>query len=122
MKTLDKEEYREKRSVFVAYLFEVESKEEEKEALDFVKEQEKGAKHYLKVGRYKNAYGIQTLVSSENKEPISSMKKASSLFEKRDIKDRLIVIARHFGGVKLGASNLDRIYFDLCIALLDRIQ
>ncbi len=87
-----------------------------------MKEQEKGAKHYLKVGRYKNAYGIQTLVSSENKEPISSMKKASSLFEKRDIKDRLIVIARHFGGVKLGASNLDRIYFDLCIALLDRIR
>ncbi len=49
MKTLDKEEYREKRSVFVAYLFEVESKEEEKEALDFFKEHEKGAKHYLKV-------------------------------------------------------------------------
>ena len=117
---IDREEYREKRSVFAAYLFRVSSKEEEKDALDYVKEREKGAKHILKVGRYPNAYGIQTLVSSENKEPISAMKKVSAVLEKRDVKDTLVVIARHYGGVRLGAANLDRIYFDLCITILDR--
>ncbi len=115
-------EYREKRSVFTAYLFEVHSKEEEKECLDCVKEKEKGAKHILKAGRYPNAYGIQTSVSSENKEPINSMKKTASVMEKREIENRLIVIARHYGGVQLGAAHLDSVYFDLALSLMDKNQ
>ena len=46
------------------------------------------------------------------------MKKVASLMEKNDIKDKGVFIVRYFGGVKFGASYLDKVYTDLAMKIL----
>lgn len=118
MKQLSTITYTEKRSKFFVYLYEVTSSEEFKEALKQVQEENKKAKHVLRVGRFKNHFDIYITEASEDKEPIGSMKKVASLMEKNDIKDKGVFIVRYFGGVKFGASYLDKVYTDLAMKIL----
>jgi putative IMPACT (imprinted ancient) family translation regulator len=119
MKLLKKSTYEEKRSKFVTYLFEVTSKEELKEALNLVKEENKKAKHLLRSAYYLNPYGVKTNEFSEDREPISSMKKLSLELERKDLIGKAVFIVRYYGGVKFGSSYLDRVYFSLGLQILN---
>ncbi|MCI1735792.1 MAG: YigZ family protein [Bacilli bacterium] len=115
MKLINTFSYEEKQSKFLVYRYEVLSETDAKEALTEVKKANRKADHVLRVGRYPNAYGIFMTQASEDKEPISSMKKTAQLLEKKDIRNAMVFIVRYFGGVKFGASYLDKVYFSLAL-------
>lgn len=118
MKQINTLSYTEKKSKFLVYLYQIDSIEEFKQALKEVGEENKKAKHILRVGRFKNHFDVYITEASEDKEPIGSMKKVASLMEKNDIKDKGVFIVRYFGGVKFGASYLDKVYTDLAMKIL----
>lgn len=118
MNLAHQEEYMEKRSRFIAFLYVVKDDEEFRSAFEAVRAQHPKARHILRCGRFLNRFGVPVLTSSEDKEPISSMKRLSGLFEKKDIVGYGVFIVRYFGGTKLGASHLDRVYFGLGANLL----
>jgi putative IMPACT (imprinted ancient) family translation regulator len=115
MKLINSFSYEEKQSKFIVYHYEVLSETEAKEALAEVKKANRKADHVLRVGRYANNYGIFMTQASEDKEPISSMKKTAQLLEKKDLRNQMVFIVRYFGGVKFGASYLDKVYFALAL-------
>lgn len=122
MKLLDFYIYEEKRSKFYCYLFSINNREEIKTVMNQLKSEHKKAKHILRSCRYSNDSGVSILESNENQEPISSMKKLAFVLEKKDIKNTGIFIVRYYGGTKLGASHLDRLYFDLGLKTLTNLS
>ncbi len=114
--------FEEKRSKFYCYAYHVSSRDEIKKVSEELKKEHKKARHILKACRYEMSENVYTVESSENQEPISSMKKLVSVMEKREVKNIAIFIVRYFGGTKLGASRLERLYFDLGIKTLDLID
>lgn len=119
MKLLKSENYAEKRSKFIILLYEVNSLDEVKEILRSLKDEHKKADHILRVSRVYNQFGVKITEASEDKEPISSMKKVASLMEKIDIINRSVFIIRYFGGTKFGASYLDKVYSNLALKILE---
>lgn len=122
MKLLNFYIYEEKRSKFYCYLFSINNREEIKAVMNQLKSEHKKAKHILRSCRYSNDSGVSILESNENQEPISSMKKLAFVLEKKDIKNTGIFIVRYYGGTKLGASHLDRLYFDLGLKTLTNLS
>ena len=122
MKLLNFYIYEEKRSKFYCYLFSINNREEIKTVMNQLKSEHKKAKHILRSCRYSNDSGVSILESNENQEPISSMKKLDFVLEKKDIKNTGIFIVRYYGGTKLGASHLDRLYFDLGLKTLTNLS
>ena len=118
MKVIKTLTYTEKKSKFIAVLVEIKTPEDSKSALKELQEEHKDARHILRALRYPNQYGVYVTEASEDKEPISSMKKTRELMERKDIRDVGVYIVRYFGGTKLGASHLDRIYFTLATQLI----
>lgn len=111
-------EYQEKKSKFIGYIFDTSCIKDANDIISNIKSEHKKADHILYCYRVKNEYGIYQVSSSNDKEPITSMTKLREIFERKDLQNKLIVIVRYFGGVKLGASNLDKIYFDIGIKLI----
>ncbi len=122
MKELKSLVYEEKRSKFIGYLFEIEEEKDLTVIQETLLSRYPKADHLLKVLRYKNHFGVYVSEASEDKEPISSMKKARNLIERKDVRDIGIYIVRIFGGTKLGASRLDHVYFTLATNLLQEFE
>ncbi len=122
MKLLKSLVYDEKRSKFLAFLYAIEKEDDVKNIEENLKNEHPKANHLLKVLRYQNHFGVYVSVASEDKEPISSMKKTRDLMERKDIRDVGIYIVRYFGGTKLGASRLDHVYFALATKLMSEVS
>ncbi len=122
MKLLKSLVYEEKRSKFLAFLYAIEKEDDVKNIEENLKNEHPKANHLLKVLRYQNHFGVYVSVASEDKEPISSMKKTRDLMERKDIRDVGIYIVRYFGGTKLGASRLDHVYFTLATKLMSEVS
>lgn len=118
MNIIDTITYTEKSSKFIAIAVKVDGPKDVKDCLETLEKEHKGARHILRALRYRNQFGVYVTEASEDKEPISSMKKTAGLMERKDIKDLGIFIVRYFGGTKLGASHLDHIYFTLATKLM----
>lgn len=122
MKELKTLTYDEKHSQFIGILFQIDEEDDLKRIQEKLDKDYPKANHILRVLRYKNHFGVYVSESSEDKEPISSMKKTRNLMEKKDIKDVGVYIVRYFGGTKLGASRLDHVYFTIATDLLSSYQ
>ena len=122
MKELKTLTYDEKRSQFIGILFQIDEKDDLKRIQEKLDKDYPKANHILRVLRYKNHFGVYVSEASEDKEPISSMKKTRNLMERKDIKDVGVYIVRYFGGTKLGASRLDHVYFTIATDLLSSYQ
>lgn len=122
MKLLKSLVYEEKRSKFLAFLYSIDAEEEVKKLEDNLRTDHPKANHLLKVLRYQNHFGVYVSVASEDKEPISSMKKTRDLMERKDMRDVGIFIIRYYGGTKLGASRLDHVYFTLATKLMAEVS
>ena len=101
--------HKEKGSRFISYLFPVYSEHEVKERLVEVKKIEHSAKHHC------YAYIINTDKSlqraNDDGEPSSTAgKPILGQIQSNDITNILIIVARYFGGVKLGVPGLIRSY------------
>lgn len=120
MKLLAQSQYEEKRSKFIAFLYEVESEEDAKNILNALKEEHPKARHILRVLRYENKFGAMVSEASEDREPISSMKKVKTFLERDNVKNKGIYVVRYYGGTQLGASHLDHVYFTMAMKLLGK--
>ena len=122
MKELKTLTYDEKHSQFIGILFQIDEEDDLKRIQEKLDKDYPKANHILRVIRYKNHFGVYVSEASEDKEPISSMKKTRNLMERKDIKDVGVYIVRYFGGTKLGASRLDHVYFTIATDLLSSYQ
>ena len=122
MKDLKTLTYDEKHSQFIGILFQIDEEDDLKRIQEKLDKDYPKANHILRVLRYKNHFGVYVSEASEDKEPISSMKKTRNLMERKDIKDVGVYIVRYFGGTKLGASRLDHVYFTIATDLLSSYQ
>ena len=86
MKELKTLTYDEKRSQFIGILFQIDEEDDLKRIQEKLDKDYPKANHILRVLRYKNHFGVYVSEASEDKEPISSMKKTRNLMERKDIK------------------------------------
>ena len=106
MKLLNTYEEIIKKSRFISYYYEVNTVEEVKDILEDLKKEHKKARHIP------YAYKIDNIIKkSDDKEPGGTAgTPIYNIIEKKNLNNCLIVIVRHFGGIKLGAGGLLRAY------------
>lgn len=119
---LFKTTYEEKKSRFLAFGYLLKDERDNKEVLEFLKKTNEDAKHLLHVCRFKNRFDAMVLEASDDREPISSMKKAGRFFERDKIDGFGVYIVRYYGGKELGASHLDHVYFTLAMNLFEEYK
>lgn len=96
----------EKKSKFYGYLYKLESTDEVKEILDTLKKEHKKAVHYPYAFKYLN-----TASKTDDKEPQNTAGiQILNVLDRNNLNEHLLVVARYFGGKKLGAPLLLRSY------------
>lgn len=102
------------KSKFYAYAFKVETIDEIKAKINEIRTEHSKARHCL------DCYYLSSsnLEAKEDGEPVNAMHKILSLIQKMGVHKILIVVVRYFGGVLLGASNLERTIINLVSELL----
>ena len=95
-----------KKSKFIAYYYEVDTKNEVLEILEELKKEHKKARHIP------YAYKIDNEIKkTDDKEPSgTSGMPILNIIEKNNLNHCLIAVVRYFGGIKLGAGGLIRAY------------
>ena len=94
-----------KKSKFIGMLYEIDNKEEVLSILDSVKSNNKGYRHIPYAYYLKN-----TASKSDDKEPGGIGMSFLNILERNKLDNHLLLVVRHYGGTKLGASNLLRTY------------
>lgn len=108
MKLLNTEETIIKKSRFIAYFYQVDSKEDAENVVDFLKVEHKNARHIPYAYLLPN-----TAKKTDDKEPTGTCgTPLLTLLERNQLNNNLIAVVRYFGGTKLGASNLLRAYLN----------
>ena len=107
--TIEKEtagKYEEKKSIFLAYILKVNNVEEFNKRLEELKIQHSKARHIL------TTYLIDSAkeAASEDKEPIKSSHIILEILKKNNLTKIGVVLVRYYGGILLGASNLEKAY------------
>lgn len=95
-----------KKSKFIAYLYELDEKEEVKNILLLLKKEHKKARHIPYAYYFQNTAG-----KSDDKEPSNTA--GAPIFrvlENSSYRNHAIFVVRYFGGIKLGAGGLLRSY------------
>lgn len=106
MKLINKIEYIEKKSKFIAYYYEIENENEAKLILEKLKTEHKKARHIPYAYKTGN-----TARKSDDKEPHNTAgTPLYNIIEKNSLDNCLIAVVRYFGGIKLGAGGLLRAY------------
>lgn len=97
-----------KKSKFIAYYYEIDTKEEALIILEGLKKEHKKARHIP------YAYKIDSIVrKSDDKEPANTAgTPIYHLIEQNNLNHIFISVVRYFGGIKLGAGGLTRAYLN----------
>lgn len=95
-----------KKSKFYSYLFEVVSIEDIASIMKYLKKEHKKAVHFP------YAYKIDNIIKkSDDKEPSNTAGTSIyNIINKKQLNNKLIVVVRYFGGIKLGIGPLARAY------------
>ncbi len=95
-----------KKSKFMAYYYEVTDLSEIKTILENLRKEHKKARHVVYAYKIQNTAG-----KSDDKEPSGTAgTPLYNILERNNLNNRLLVVVRYFGGVKLGAGPLTRAY------------
>lgn len=98
----------EKKSKFYGYLLECNSEEDIKKALSFLQIEHKKATHICWACRLKSPFYEKAV---DDGEPGGTAgRPILTVLQKKDITNVCVFVVRYFGGVKLGAGGLVRIY------------
>ena len=104
-----------KKSKFVAYLYDIDEISEIKEILKNIKYEPKKAKHIVYAYKFGSTAG-----KSDDKEPSGTAgTPLYNLLEMNNINNKLLIVVRYFGGVKLGAGPLLRAYKNAGVSVLN---
>lgn len=115
MKLLNTNTIEIKKSKFVAYLYDIEKISEIKEILENIKYEHKKAKHIVYAYKFGSTAG-----KSDDKEPSGTAgTPLYNLLEMNNINNKLLIVVRYFGGVKLGAGPLLRAYKNAGVSVLN---
>ena len=115
MKLLNTNTIEIKKSKFIAYLYEIDEISEIKEILENIKYEHKKAKHVVYAYKFGSTAG-----KSDDKEPSGTAgTPLYNLLEMNNINNKLLVVVRYFGGVKLGAGPLLRAYKNAGVSVLN---
>ena len=115
MKLLNTNTIEIKKSKFVAYLYDIDEISEIKEILENIKYEHKKAKHVVYAYKFGSTAG-----KSDDKEPNGTAgTPLYNLLEMNNINNRLLIVVRYFGGVKLGAGPLLRAYKNAGVSVLN---
>ncbi len=114
MKLLNTNTIEIKKSKFVAYLYDIDEISEIKEVLENIKYEHKKAKHIVYAYKFGSTAG-----KSDDKEPSGTAgTPLYNLLEMNNINNKLLIVVRYFGGVKLGAGPLLRAYKNAGVSVL----
>ena len=115
MKLLNTNTIEIKKSKFVAYLYDIDEISEIKEILENIKYEHKKAKHIVYAYKFGSTAG-----KSDDKEPSGTAgTPLYNLLEMNNLNNKLLVVVRYFGGVKLGAGPLMRAYKNAGVSVLN---
>lgn len=115
MKLLNTNTIEIKKSKFVAYLYDIDEISEIKEILENIKYEHKKARHVVYAYKFGSTAG-----KSDDKEPSGTAgTPLYNLLEMNNINNRLLIVVRYFGGVKLGAGPLLRAYKNAGVSVLN---
>lgn len=107
-----------KKSKFIAYYYEVSSKEEVDTIINSLWKDHKKARHIP------YAYKIGNLIrKSDDKEPSNTAgTPIYNIIMKNNLNNVLICIVRYFGGIKLGTGLLTRSYLNSAIEVIKKVD
>lgn len=97
------------KSRFIAYLFELKSLDEAKQAIETLKKEHKKANHVC----YAYVYNREVVAEkcSDDGEPKGTAGyPILNVIKKKKLNNILVAVVRYFGGIKLGAGGLTRAY------------
>ncbi len=98
----------EKKSKFYGFLFECNSEEEVLKAVDSLRKEHSKATHVCWAGRVSSPFYER---ACDDGEPGGTAgRPILSVLQKRNLNNVCAVVVRYFGGVKLGAGGLLRVY------------
>lgn len=108
MKLIKSNEIIEKKSKFYGYLYECQSEDDIKAVLDDLKKEHKKATHICWAARLTSPFYERAV---DDGEPSGTAgRPILGVLQKQDRKNVFVAVVRYFGGVKLGAGGLVRIY------------
>mgnify|MGYP004548392945 CR=1 FL=1 len=115
MKLLNTNTIEIKKSKFIAYLYEIDELHEIKNILENTRSEHKKAKHVVYAYKFGSTAG-----KSDDKEPSGTAgTPLYNLLEMNNINNKLLIVVRYFGGVKLGAGPLLRAYKNAGVSVLN---
>ena len=95
-----------KKSKFIAYYYELDDTNDIKIIIDELRKEHKKAKHIVYAYKFGNTAG-----KTDDKEPSGTAGlPLYNLLEANNLNNKMIVVVRDFGGIKLGAGPLMRAY------------
>ncbi len=103
------------KSKFIAYFYELDTKEDIKIIIDELRKEHKKAKHIVYAYKFGNTAG-----KTDDKEPSGTAGlPLYNLLEANNLNNKMIVIVRYFGGIKLGAGPLMRAYKNAGVSVIN---
>lgn len=104
-----------KKSKFIAYYYELETAEDIKAIIDELKKEHKKAKHIVYAYKFGNTAG-----KTDDKEPSGTAGlPLYNLLKVNNLNNKMIVVVRYFGGIKLGAGPLMRAYKNAGVSVIN---
>ena len=104
-----------KKSKFIAYLYDIEDIKEIKIILENLKSEHKKERHIVYAYKFASTAG-----KSDDKEPSgTAVTPLYNLLEMNNLNNKLLVVVRYFGGVKLGAGPLMRAYKNAGVSVIN---
>ena len=115
MKLLNTNTIEIKKSKFIAYLYEIDELHEIKNILENTRSEHKKAQHVVYAYKFGSTAG-----KSDDKEPSGTAgTPLYNLLEMNNLNNKLLIVVRYFGGVKLGAGPLLRAYKNAGVSVLN---
>lgn len=103
------------KSKFIAYYYELDTKEDIKIIIDELRKEHKKAKHIVYAYKFGSTAG-----KTDDKEPSGTAGlPLYNLLEANNLNNKMIVVVRYFGGIKLGAGPLMRAYKNAGVSVIN---
>lgn len=104
-----------KKSKFIAYYYELDTNEDIKIIIDELRKEHKKAKHIVYAYKFGSTAG-----KTDDKEPSGTAGlPLYNLLEANNLNNKMIVVVRYFGGIKLGAGPLMRAYKNAGVSVIN---
>ncbi len=104
-----------KKSKFIAYFYELNDISDIKTIIDELRKEHKKAKHIVYAYKFGNTAG-----KTDDKEPSGTAGlPLYNLLEANNLNNKMIVVVRYFGGIKLGAGPLLRTYKNAGVSVIN---